>query len=69
LRLLETGCYSPEDLARHFGVSKRTVYRDLRALARAEVPLVRQAGDPRFHVPGTWPAEPRGTATTGSDAP
>ena len=56
LRLLEGACYSPEDLARHFGVSKRTIYRDLRVLARAEVPLARQAGDSRYHVPAAWPA-------------
>ena len=41
LRMLERRCYSVTDLARHFDVSKRTVYRDLRLLARAGVPLVR----------------------------
>lgn len=56
LRLLEVDCYSACDLAGHFRVSKRTVYRDLRVLAHAGVPLVRRTDDRRFHVPGDGPA-------------
>ena len=50
LRLLQDACYSPEDLAQHFRVSKRTVYRDLRVLARAGVPLVRPTGRQCYQV-------------------
>lgn len=55
LRLLERACYSAEDLAGHFRVSKRTIYRDLRLLVEADVPLVRRNGDRRYHVPSHWP--------------
>ena len=54
LRLLEQACYSAEALADHFAVSKRTVYRDLRLLARAGVPLMRQTIDKGYHVPAAW---------------
>jgi len=56
LRLLERGCYSAEDMAGHFRVSKRTIYRDLRLLAEAGVPLARRTTDRRYHVPSRWPA-------------
>jgi len=50
LRLLEQACYSAEALAARFGVSKRTVYRDLRLLSAAGVPLARRAGQRGYHV-------------------
>ena len=56
LRLLEVDCYSACDLAGYFRVSKRTVYRDLRVLAHAGVPLVRRTDDRRYYVPGHRPA-------------
>jgi len=52
LRLLEVDCYSASDLAGRFRVSKRTVYRDLRLLAHAGVPLVRRTDNRRYFVPG-----------------
>ncbi|GAB7080200.1 helix-turn-helix transcriptional regulator [Megalodesulfovibrio paquesii] len=33
-----------EDMARHFGLSVRTIYRDMRALGEAGVPLAAEAG-------------------------
>lgn len=56
LRLLEVDCYSARDLAVHFRVSRRTVYRDLRLLERAGVPLVRRRDDRRYYVPDHAPA-------------
>jgi predicted DNA-binding transcriptional regulator YafY len=38
------------DLAVRFGISRRTVYRDLRLLAAADVPLMRRARDGCYHV-------------------
>jgi len=58
LRLLEGACYSPDDLAGHFQVSKRTVYRDLRVLVRAGIPLVRPCGKGCYHVSSHWPGPP-----------
>jgi len=55
LRLLEVHCYSAQDLAGHFRVSKRTVYRDLRLLEKAGVPLVRRRDDRRYYVAGHVP--------------
>jgi predicted DNA-binding transcriptional regulator YafY len=55
LRLLQRGCYSVDDLADLFRVSRRTVYRDLRLLAAAEVPLMRRTADRCFHVPAAAP--------------
>jgi len=55
LRLLERECYSADDLAGRFQVSKRTIYRDLRLLAEAGVPIVRRSGEQGFHVPNRWP--------------
>jgi predicted DNA-binding transcriptional regulator YafY len=52
LRLLEAACYSAEDLAGRLQVSKRTVYRDLRLIAAAGVPLARRIGDGGYHVSG-----------------
>jgi predicted DNA-binding transcriptional regulator YafY len=54
--LLEVDCYSARDLAGHFRVSRRTVYRDLRLLERAGVPLVRRRDDRRYYVPDHAPA-------------
>jgi predicted DNA-binding transcriptional regulator YafY len=51
LRLLERSCYSADDLAGHFRVSKRTVYRDLRLLASAGVMLAKRTDDRRFYAP------------------
>ena len=53
LRLLEHSCYSAERLADHFFVSKRTVYRDLRALVLAGVPVARskRGEENGYHVP------------------
>ena len=45
LRLLERACYSVSDLAKRFGVCRRTVYRDLRLLTAAGVPLMRRTSD------------------------
>lgn len=50
LRLLQADCYSVDDLAVRFGISRRTVYRDLRLLAAADVPLMRRARDGCYHV-------------------
>jgi predicted DNA-binding transcriptional regulator YafY len=55
LRLLERSCYSADDLAGHFRVSKRTVYRDLRALAAAGVMLAKRTDDHRFYAPMVEP--------------
>ena len=62
LRLLESACYSIDRLAAHFRVSRRTVYRDLRLLAAADVPLLSQArrkgcsaGGRAYHVPALPP--------------
>jgi predicted DNA-binding transcriptional regulator YafY len=53
--LLEQACYSADDLAGYFRVSKRTVYRDLRLLVAAGVPLMKQTHDHCFHVPAGLP--------------
>jgi predicted DNA-binding transcriptional regulator YafY len=62
LRLLESTCYSVDDLAARFRVSRRTIYRDLRLLAVAEVPLMsqgrrdgRNVGRRSYHVPAAAP--------------
>ena len=36
--------YTSRDLAEHFGVSRRTVFRDLRALSESGVPLTYAEG-------------------------
>lgn len=41
-----------QDIAEHFGLSIRTVYRDLRALEEAGVPLAAEAGEGYSLVPG-----------------
>lgn len=41
-----------QDIAAHFGLSVRTVYRDLRALEEAGVPLAAEAGEGYSLVPG-----------------
>lgn len=41
-----------QDIAEHFEISKRTVYRDLRALEEAGVPLAAEAGEGYSLVPG-----------------
>jgi predicted DNA-binding transcriptional regulator YafY len=41
-----------QDIAAHFEISKRTVYRDLRALEEAGVPLAAEAGEGYSLVPG-----------------
>lgn len=41
-----------QDIAAHFGLSVRTVYRDLRALEEAGVPLSAEAGEGYSLVPG-----------------
>jgi predicted DNA-binding transcriptional regulator YafY len=56
LRLLQADGYSATDLAGHFRVSKRTVYRDLRLLAVAGVPIVRRTADRRYCIPDREPA-------------
>ena len=56
LRLLQHACYSADDLAGRFHVSKRTVYRDLRLLAEAGVPLLKRRGDGGYHAPADAPA-------------
>ena len=55
LRLPQNACYSTDALAGHFAVSKRTIYRDLRLLVRAGVPLAKRPGDGVYHVPPGWP--------------
>jgi predicted DNA-binding transcriptional regulator YafY len=55
LRLLERSCYSADDLAGHFRISKRTVYRDLRLLATAGVMLAKRTDDRRFYAPAEAP--------------
>jgi len=55
LRLLEGDCYSVDDLAVHFCVSRRTVYRDLRLMAAAGVRLMRRTGDRCYHAPASRP--------------
>ena len=55
LRLLEQACYSADDLAGYFRVSKRTVYRDLRLLVVAGVPVMKRTHDRCFHVPAGLP--------------
>lgn len=44
LRLQASPFVSVEKLARHFGVSKRTIYRDLAALEQAGVPIIQKEG-------------------------
>ena len=55
LRLLEHACYSAHDLAGRLRVSKRTVYRDLRLLEAAGVPLLKRTADDGYHVPAAAP--------------
>ena len=55
LRLLERACYSADRLAERFCVSKRTVYRDLRLLEAAGVPLMKRTTDGGFYVPAAAP--------------
>lgn len=50
LNLLQRACYSADDLAKTLGVSKRTIYRDLRVLAAADVPLARSRSSGRLYV-------------------
>jgi response regulator of citrate/malate metabolism len=59
LRLLERSCYSADDLAEHFHISKRTVYRDLHLLAAAGVMLVKRTDDRRYFAPAEPPGELR----------
>ena len=66
LRLLESACYSVGALAERFRVSRRTVYRDLRLLAVAGVPLMsqgrrndRSVGRREYHVPAVAPPGPQ----------
>ena len=40
--LLQSGEYTVDQLAERFGVSRRTVYRDLRLVDEARLPLVSQ---------------------------
>jgi len=51
LRMLQGACYSVDDLAARLSVSRRTVYRDLRLLGAAGVPVVRRMADRGLHVP------------------
>jgi len=80
LRLLESACYTVDALAEQFRVSRRTVYRDLRLLAAADVPLMSQgrrtgrgAGIRAYHVPTlpptAAPPPPHGKAPEVSDVP
>ncbi|MBN2584067.1 MAG: helix-turn-helix domain-containing protein [Planctomycetes bacterium] len=39
-----------EHLVRHFGVSRRTVYRDLRLIDAAELPLIGERLGKGYHV-------------------
>ena len=43
-QLQEKRLLTPSELARRFSVSKRTIYRDIRALEHAGVPIVREEG-------------------------
>ncbi len=60
-----------EDLAQHFGLSIRTVYRDLAALSEAGVPIVAEAGVgysllKGYHLPPvTFTPEEAGALATG----
>ena len=49
--MLQGACYSVDDLAARLSVSRRTVYRDLRLLGAAGVPVVRRMADRGLHVP------------------
>lgn len=54
--MLQTGCHTVEEMASQFAVSRRTIYRDLKLIDRAELPLeTRQVGR-AFHlvrIPGS----------------
>jgi predicted DNA-binding transcriptional regulator YafY len=50
LRLQRHRRVRAQDLARHFEVSERTIYRDIAALNELGVPLVRSAGAKRFRL-------------------
>ena len=55
--LLQAQRYVPaERLAAHFGISLRTVYRDLRALGEQGMPVSFEAGRGYCLVPGLLPA-------------
>jgi predicted DNA-binding transcriptional regulator YafY len=45
LELQARGMMRAEDLAKHFGTSKRTIYRDIQALSEAGVPVVSLLGE------------------------
>jgi predicted DNA-binding transcriptional regulator YafY len=45
LEIQARGMMRAEDLAKHFGTSKRTIYRDIQALSEAGVPVVSLLGE------------------------
>jgi predicted DNA-binding transcriptional regulator YafY len=45
LEIRVRGTCRAEDLARHFGTSKRTIYRDIQALSEAGIPIVSLMGE------------------------
>ena len=55
--LLQSGEYTVDQLADRFGVSRRTVYRDLRLVDEARLPLVSQHQGKGYRVisPRSWP--------------
>lgn len=48
--LLQAGDHTVDELARQFGVSRRTVYRDLRLIEKARLPLVSQSAGKGYRL-------------------
>jgi len=51
--LLKSGNFTVEELRRHFGVSRRTIYRDLKLIDQACLPLVSQHQGKGYRLLGT----------------
>jgi len=54
--MLQAGNYTVDEMAEQFAVSRRTVYRDLRLIDQAALPLVTQQVGKGYHL--TQPPRP-----------
>lgn len=48
--MLQAGCHTVDEMAAEFAVSRRTIYRDLKLIDRAELPLVTRQVGKAFHL-------------------